>query len=377
MATVNLSPIGNGTTFFTATGSVNANGFLSTYQAGTSTEVATYNSSAGTVQNGTSIQLGSDGRPASEIWIAVGTAVKFVLEDSSGNPIANATWDNISGINDDTGLGIFWCGTATGTGNALLLTPASPSVAYSAGVVYYFKSGASANTGASTVNISGLGTIAIQLNGAPLTGGEIQASNFYQLIIDATTTAAQISCLGIPTTINNAMTFNGAVSFASTVNAPIFTPSNYGALVYNSNNVDITNDSVTVLSFDSEAYDTDTIHDTSTNPSRLTVPTGITLIRCKANVHFNGVFSNSINAIAIKKNGSTSYTGCPIVGTDGNQVSLLPYDGTNMGDALYAATPGLIVTDGDYFELEVYQKNGSALNRTVYRTSWFSMEIIG
>ena len=217
MATVNLSPIGNGTTFFTATGSVNANGFLSTYQAGTSTAVATYNSSAGTVQNGTSIQLGSDGRPASEIWIVAGTAVKFVLEDSAGNPISNCTWDNIKGINDNTGLGVFWCGTATGTANALVLTPATPSTAYTAGVVYYFKSGASANSGAATGNISGLGAIAIQLNGAALTGGEIQANTWYQLLVDATTTALQLSNIGIPTTVNLNETFSGNVSVGGTL----------------------------------------------------------------------------------------------------------------------------------------------------------------
>ncbi len=216
MATVNLSPIGNGVQFLLPSGAVNANGYLSTYQAGTSTPVATYNSSAGSVANATSIPLGTDGAPASEIWIVSGTAVKFILEDSSGVPISGKTWDNIKGINDETGLGVYWCGTATGTANALVLTPAIPSTAYTAGVVYYFKSGAAANTGATTVNISGLGAIAIQDNGSALSGSEIQPNQWYQLLIDATTTAAQllnvINSLTIPQTLAlAAVSFSGAV----------------------------------------------------------------------------------------------------------------------------------------------------------------------
>lgn len=212
MATVNLSPIGNSTQFLLSTGAVNANGYLSTYQAGTSTPVATYNSSAGSVQNPTSIPLGTDGSCPSEVWIVSGTAVKFVLEDSSGVPISGKTWDNIKGINDDTGLGVYWCGTATGTANALVLTPATPSTAYTAGAVYYFKSGAAANTGATTVNISTLGNITIQLNGSALSGGEIQANQWYTLLIDASTTSAQISQIGLYAPVPIAMGGTGAVT---------------------------------------------------------------------------------------------------------------------------------------------------------------------
>lgn len=104
MATVNLSPIGN-QQFFLTNGLPNNGGFLNTYIAGTSTAVATYADSLGTIQNPVSIQLGTDGRPPSEIWIVQGTAVKFVLTDSSLNPIADATYDNIAGINDVTATG--------------------------------------------------------------------------------------------------------------------------------------------------------------------------------------------------------------------------------------------------------------------------------
>lgn len=40
-----------------------------------------------------------------------------------------------------------------------------------------------------------------------------------------------------------------------------------------SGNVDIGNNVMTVIGFDAEDYDTDTMHDNSTNPSRITIPT--------------------------------------------------------------------------------------------------------
>ena len=46
-----------------------------------------------------------------------------------------------------------------------------------------------------------------------------------------------------------------------------------GARVYHSANQSIPNDTITTLAFDSEDYDTDDIHDTVTNNSRLTCKT--------------------------------------------------------------------------------------------------------
>lgn len=56
-------------------------------------------------------------------------------------------------------------------------------------MVFRFKSGAAANTAAVTVAISGLSTIAVQLNGSALVSGDIEASKTYELILDTTTTA--------------------------------------------------------------------------------------------------------------------------------------------------------------------------------------------
>ena len=81
-----------------------------------------------------------------------------------------------------------WCGTAGGTANALTLTPTPAITAYLAGQSFTFKSGASANTAATTVAINGLSTIAIQLSGVACSGGEIQASKWYRITLDTTST---------------------------------------------------------------------------------------------------------------------------------------------------------------------------------------------
>ena len=67
-----------------------------TYQAGSTTPLATYSDPNGLIANTNPIQLGVDGRPPSEIWLTQGTNYKFQLTDSLGNLIA--TYDNLYGI---------------------------------------------------------------------------------------------------------------------------------------------------------------------------------------------------------------------------------------------------------------------------------------
>uniref|UniRef100_A0A6M3IRJ2 Putative tail protein n=1 Tax=viral metagenome TaxID=1070528 RepID=A0A6M3IRJ2_9ZZZZ len=87
-----------------------------------------------------------------------------------------------------------WAGTAGGTANALTLTVPNAITAYAAGLSYRFKSGAAANTAATTIAVSGLATKAIQRNGAALIGGEIEASQWYTALYDGA--AFQLSSVG-------------------------------------------------------------------------------------------------------------------------------------------------------------------------------------
>jgi hypothetical protein len=91
-----LSPIGNGFQFLTTTGLPLNGGLIYTYQAGSSTPLATYSDNAGLVPNANPIVLGVDGRPATEIWLTYGFSYKFILCDSNNNVIQ--TYDNLYGI---------------------------------------------------------------------------------------------------------------------------------------------------------------------------------------------------------------------------------------------------------------------------------------
>jgi len=93
---VNLSPIGNGFQFFTTTGLPLAGGKIYTYQAGSSTPLATYTDNTGATANANPIVLGTDGRPATEIWLTYGYNYKFVLKTADDSTIQ--TYDNLYGI---------------------------------------------------------------------------------------------------------------------------------------------------------------------------------------------------------------------------------------------------------------------------------------
>lgn len=93
---VNLSPIGNGFQFFDNNGAPLNAGKIYTYQAGSSTPLATYADSSGLTANANPIILGTSGRPANDIWLTEGFFYKFILKDSSDVTIQ--TYDNLYGI---------------------------------------------------------------------------------------------------------------------------------------------------------------------------------------------------------------------------------------------------------------------------------------
>jgi hypothetical protein len=108
-----LSPVGGvAAQFFTNTGAVLTGGKLFTYAAGTTTPLASYTTSAGTVARTNPIVLNSAGRvgDGGEIWLTA-AVYKFVLTDS--NDVLIATYDNISGI------GAFAAQNYTGNGTTV------------------------------------------------------------------------------------------------------------------------------------------------------------------------------------------------------------------------------------------------------------------
>jgi hypothetical protein len=93
MASVLLSPVGNGQQFFDNNGVPLSGGLIYTYQAGSSTPLTTYTTNNGTVPNSNPIILDSAGRTPQEIWLQTGYTYKFVIQTSAG--VTLQTLDNL------------------------------------------------------------------------------------------------------------------------------------------------------------------------------------------------------------------------------------------------------------------------------------------
>jgi len=118
MASVLLSPVGNGQQFFNNNGIPNAGGLIYTYQAGSSTLLTTYTTVNGTVANTNPIVLDAYGRTPSEIWMQTGYSYKFVIQTSAA--VTLQTLDNLYPILQNapasspalpTGAIILWSGS--------------------------------------------------------------------------------------------------------------------------------------------------------------------------------------------------------------------------------------------------------------------------
>lgn len=93
MASVLLSPVGNGQQFFDNNGLPLAGGLIYTYQAGSSTLLTTYTTVNGTIANTNPIVLDAYGRLPSELWFQTGYSYKLIIQ-TSGN-VTLQTLDNL------------------------------------------------------------------------------------------------------------------------------------------------------------------------------------------------------------------------------------------------------------------------------------------
>lgn len=136
----------------------------------------------------------------------------------------------------------------------------------------------------------------------------------------------------------------GAVTLVNLSNIGAFR----GALATDSSEFTMTTGVQADLDFDGEEYDTDNIHSTSVNPSRLTVPAGVTRIQCWCRLDGTGDESFGDFIIQLVKNGS----GIPVGGFHINleqTTSLFKF--TTISTVLF-------VNPGDFFELRVFQNSG-------------------
>ena len=123
-----------------------------------------------------------------------------------------------------------------------------------------------------------------------------------------------------------------------------------GASVYMSGNQTLTNNTNTVLTFANENFDTDGFHSTSSNTSRMTIPTGKSgkyLINATLTHNTNGTGQRAMN---ILKNGTAIAFSVMLQSTAANYGTGI--NGTTIAD----------LVAGDYIEVQAYQNSGGNLD---------------
>lgn len=125
MPTVTLSIFaGVGAQLFDNNGVPLNGGKLHTYEAGTTTPLASYTSSSGAVAHANPIVLDAAGRvPGGEIWLNYFKLYKFTVSTSAG--VLIATYDNIGGSFNKSSLVSNFTGTGSQTAFTLPSSPAS------------------------------------------------------------------------------------------------------------------------------------------------------------------------------------------------------------------------------------------------------------
>ncbi len=180
--TTTLSPVPK-LSFLDSNGKPLVGGKLFTYTAGTSTKRATYTDSTGGTPNSNPIVLNFRGE--ANVWIPPNVAFKYVLArptdtDPPGNPIW--TVDQIA----NSQLLTLYGGVDTGSANAYILNFVANFDGYADGEIIYWIP-ANNNTGASTINVNGLGPVAIiNQDGTPLFANQLTANQVVGIMYKGT-----------------------------------------------------------------------------------------------------------------------------------------------------------------------------------------------
>lgn len=138
-----------------------------------------------------------------------------------------------------------------------------------------------------------------------------------------------------------------------------------GALVKKSTDQTTANYStLTTVTWNAEEYDTDSIHDNSTNNSRLTVPSGVTKVKLYCTMSLAATTANDWISLRINKNGSPA-VGLPFIRNE---------SGATTG-GIEASSAVIDVTSGDYFEAQMQVESDTSITVSANR-SCFAMEIV-
>ena len=134
-----------------------------------------------------------------------------------------------------------------------------------------------------------------------------------------------------------------------------------GVKVYNSSNISISNSSDTSLTFNTEYWDDNTLHDTSTNPGRLIATVEGRYLIC-GGVSWSSNATGNRN-LSIRLNGTDT-------------VKLESYKSLSGSKSHYAICVVVQLAAAEYAELMVFQNSGGSLNveRIASRSPEFMMQ---
>ena len=180
---------------------------------------------------------------------------------------------------------------------------------------------------------------------------------------DAATAGSIPTAALADSSVTSAKILDGTIATADLANSSV-TPAKTGvvpaARVFNSGNISCGDGTFTTLTFDSETFDTDTIHNTGSNTSRLTATTaGIYVVTGHATFDANATGRRALE-IRLDNTSSLALQTVASPGAVNHELSVT---------TIYA------LTAGQYVELRAFQNSGGSLN--VLATPFFGMAWVG
>jgi hypothetical protein len=201
------------------------------------------------------------------------------------------------------------------------------------------------------------------------TSGDVTITNSMATAIDAKgdlivgTGADTFSRLAVGATDGHVLKVKASTSTGLEWGAAASGATFVGCSVTNSANYNVANNTHTTVTWDTEDFDTDGFHSTTTNTGRFTIPSGKDgkyLLNCQ--IRWDDNTTNSDRSLGLYKNGTA-------IKSNAQNVGLYPSQQLNWVGALVA---------GDYVYFSVYQNSGGT--RTLYVDgiqAWASITYLG
>lgn len=205
---------------------------------------------------------------------------------------------------------------------------------------------------------------------------DISATKVYSSASAVTVTIPANSDVAFPigTTIKAVRTGAGLVTFSPaggvTLRKPTGIKPNRSMRAMVKKSADQTNadyTTIAAITFDSETEDTDAFHDTSSNTSRFTIPSGLGIkkVRLSAHVRITNYTANSYIALFTGKNGNLDF--------DGMQGRIVQ-SALTVGEIGLTTAP-VTCTDADFFQLSLEVTGDTTISVIAARTTW-AIEVV-